>query len=158
MEVLKMAFCRNCGGEVSSDAYVCIKCGSLMSESKKGYKTNDSKLEFCSTTSFWLLFVAVIFIGISVLFFNIDYTFAEGLLLRDGRTVLILTTEVNSMFALIAACISFVLILISYLTSFNAVKKKNISRTTNYFLLLFTIISFIYAFAKYVVYTQFNPF
>jgi len=119
-----MAFCRNCGAEVSDEAFVCTKCGSLINTGKK--KVANTSLEgasFHNSATFWLLFVAGIFFVISL-------------------------AGTYSMLSFIASCIVLVLCVISYSTSFKLVKDGTISKSTNYLLLFLMIYSVLYAFGK----------
>jgi hypothetical protein len=148
-----MPFCRNCGNEVSSDAYVCIKCGSLINPvTKETIKSSESVLEFHRTATFWLLFAAVIFFLISVMFFNISLTSIYGRVQYSSfwnwDYVYVYPISDFSLVAFIASCISFILSIISYVTSFKCVKDEIISKTTNYVLLLIAISSLLYTIGK----------
>ncbi len=147
-----MAFCRNCGAEVSDEAFVCTKCGSLINTGKK--KVANASLEgasFHNSATFWLLFVAGIFFVISVMVFNMSlshisvYTDSSGSHWHYGFGYL---DYFYSNLSFIASCIVLVLCVISYATSFKLVKDGTISKSTNYLLLFLMISSVLYAFGK----------
>lgn len=67
---ISMQYCRNCGNEVKEEAYVCIKCGALLDETKKN---KNSSLDYSNTPSFWLNFVSNIFIVLEFVVFIWNY-------------------------------------------------------------------------------------
>jgi hypothetical protein len=147
-----MAYCRNCGAEVSDEAFVCTKCGSLINTGKK--KVANTSLEgasFHNSATFWLLFVAGIFFVISVMIFIMSlseisiYTYDYDNFWPDyyGHP-----EYTYSMLSFIASFIVLVLCVISYATSFKLVKDGTISKSTNYLLLFLMISSVLYAYGK----------
>ena len=152
-----MAFCRNCGAEVNENAYVCTKCGSLVNPSAKIKEKIDKDsgiLEFRNTVSFWLLFVAGIFLAISVLFFNLSINNISGFTVihgTGGHNFYMYPDLHLLVFDFITSCIVLILCVLSYALSFKYVKLNVISKTTNLFLLLSMIASIVYAFAKFMM-------
>ncbi len=152
-----MPFCRNCGFEVSNEAYVCTKCGVLINGVQAKQTSENLKKQselkpdqhqfsgFHRTASFWLLFIASIFIIVSILFFNLSLYMAEV----DGiYTLWLFPDYLMSEYAFIISCIALVLTILSYSLSFASLKKGEISKATNYTLLLFMILTVVYTFAK----------
>jgi hypothetical protein len=147
-----MSYCRNCGNEVSENAYVCTKCGSLVNSNakiKEKIIKDKGSVEFHQTVSFWLLFISGIFAVISVLFFNLSIYYIE---IYEGTwTTWIYLEYTMSNLAFIASCIVLLLCVLSYALSFKLVRQNVISKTTNNLLLLAMIISIIYAFTKFMM-------
>lgn len=143
-----MAFCQNCGSEVSNEAFVCTKCGVLIKPvNQKSQKVDQQTSSgFHHTASFWLLFIAGIFTAASILFFNLSI---YGMGIYVGYSIIYLYLDYSmSIFAFISSCLVLVLTVLSYSLSFAPLKKGEISKSTNYILLLLLISSVIYAFAK----------
>jgi archaellum biogenesis protein FlaJ (TadC family) len=144
-----MAFCRNCGAEVSDEAFVCTKCGSLINTGKK--KVANTSLEdagFHNSASFWLLFVAGIFFVISVILFNMSLNRIDVYVISYLNWGYGHPNIFYSVLSFIASFIVLVLCVISYATSFKLVKDGTISKSTNYLLLLLMISSVLYAFGQ----------
>lgn len=141
-----MAFCRNCGGEVSTDAYVCIKCGSLINPGiKKTIKSNESVLEFHRTATFWLLFAGGICFFISLFWFIISigraYITTYGYFYIDRYFIIT---------ALVFSIFTFLTILASFITSYNAVKNELCSKAFTFTTLFLMIGAAIYLLAMIV--------
>jgi hypothetical protein len=145
-----MAYCRNCGAEVSNEAYVCTKCGSLINpEKKKSVSNNNSQIAFHKSASFWLLFVAGIFFVISVMLFNMSLSYLDVYV--GSYWSYAFPEPTFSILSFLASCVVLVLCVISYATSFKLLKEETISKSTNYFLLFVMISSVLYAFGKFFI-------
>jgi hypothetical protein len=145
-----MAFCRNCGGEVSTDAYVCIKCGSLINPGiKKTIKSNESVLEFHRTATFWLLFAGGICFFISLFWFILSiwgaYIYVYSSLNVDYYMDLDFI-----IYALVFSIFTFLTILASFITSYNAVKNELCSKAFTFTTLFLMIGAAIYLLAMIV--------
>lgn len=152
-----MAFCRNCGGEVSTDAYVCIKCGSLINPGiKKTIKSNESVLEFHRTATFWLLFAGGICFFISLFWFilsiggayiSVYSSYSYNSINSYGFFSLV---EDFIIYALVFSIFTFLTILASFITSYNAVKNELCSKAFTFTTLFLMIGAAIYLLAMIV--------
>jgi hypothetical protein len=154
-----MAFCRNCGGEVSTDAYVCIKCGSLINPGiKKTIKSNESVLEFHRTATFWLLFAGGICFFISLFWFilsiwgayisvDTSYSTIYNSIYSYGYFYLVHDYLIS---ALVFSIFTFLTILASFITSYNAVKNELCSKAFTFTTLFLMIGAAIYLLAMIV--------
>lgn len=148
-----MAFCRNCGGEVSTDAYVCIKCGSLINPGiKKTIKSNESVLEFHRTATFWLLFAGGICFFISLFWFILSIWGAYISVYSSYSTIYayFYIDADYIFFALVFSIFTFLTILASFITSYNAVKNELCSKAFTFTTLLLMIGAAIYLLAMIV--------
>ena len=124
-----MAFCRNCGAEVSDNAFICTKCGSLINpEKKKIAKTNEQDVGFHNSASFWLAIVSIPIVVVS-------------------------ESYIDHLVSFIGAILAFGLIAASYGTSFKLVREGIITKTVNYTLLMLMIASLAFAIFKIIFFS-----
>lgn len=138
-----MPFCRNCGNEVSLEAFVCISCGSLIDERKK--PEIDSEKHLYQHASFWLLFAGVICFFVSLFWFVLAIIEA-GLNIYSNYGYIYLDYD-NLIFTFAFSIFAFITILSSFITSYHALKHNLCTKTYTYITLLLMICSVIYFFA-----------
>lgn len=137
-----MAFCRNCGTEVAENAFVCVKCGVLINDSKvknKSLQAVDSGIQ--NHFFFWSLLIAGsvfvlsgLFFGMSLRAVHID-SYYNSFISWDQE---LLNASFFTSFGV------FLFTLLSYLFSFDAKKKGLCSKALNIIILFLLISSILY--------------
>jgi len=147
-----MAFCRNCGFEVSNEAYVCTKCGALINGDKppkKAEKPSSDNLGFSDTPSFKMLFATGILHVLATGVFYANMAYMQGDTNVGGFTWSYPEPAVT-LIAFILSAVAMILAIVTYIVSAKDFRSGLISKTANKFLLFLMIASILLAIARLV--------